>query len=136
MIQDINNQLEEVKNIELVAIREYNVEADVNEWFVHLVNNQEKDLEVIIMVSKGFDEERSTTVMRRQLDKLPAHSSAKMEYLPEQLFVVNNQYQVTYFQEGKVHEITFVIKANTLPKEDLLTFGYMGNKKGILATKK
>lgn len=126
-------QVQPVKDIELAIIREYNPTADVNEWHAYVINNKTVDIEMLIMVSKGYSETQKTATMRRQLDLLPSMSSAKMEYIPEDLFDLENQFQVSFFEGGKIHEITFILEKGSISSEALQKISYI-NKMGIYAS--
>ena len=87
---------------------------------------------MIVIVSQGFSETKTTSLLRKKLETLPANSFAKVEYIQPELFVLNNRFQVSFFEGNALHEKTFLFKQNTI-KEGALRMITQLNKRGILA---
>ncbi len=69
-----------VENVHVAAVKEYSEEFQTEEWNVYLINSSKtRALEMVLIVSKGFDDKRETSVMRHQMEKLPPKSFAKIE---------------------------------------------------------
>ena len=85
---------------------------------VYLLNLNEKPIEGVLVLSKGFGtidgEERKTSILRHFLDTVEGESFCKIEPIQHELFVLNNQYQLTYFLENKLYEKTYVFNSNTI----------------------
>ena len=125
-------QIPEVTNVEVAIVYEYNDIYKTNDWNVYIINNKEVDLEMIVIVSQGFSKTKTTSLLRKKLDKLPANSFAKVELIQPELFKLNNRFQVTFFVENTLYDKTFVFKENTI-KEGALRMIPEIKKRGVLA---
>ncbi|TXD52796.1 MULTISPECIES: hypothetical protein [unclassified Polaribacter] len=122
----------EVTNIEMAVVYEYNDIYKTNDWNVYIINNKKVAIEMIVVVSQGFSETKTTSLLRKKLDNLPATSFAKIEFIQPELFELNNRFQVTFFEGNTLYEKTFLFKANTI-KESALRMIDEIKKHGILA---
>jgi len=122
----------EVSGVHLAVVFEHNDIYNTDDWNVYIINEKEVNLEMVVIVSKGFDEKNQTSIMRKKLDVLASNSFAKVEWIQPELFKLNNQFQVTFFAENTLFEKTYTFKKNTI-KEGVLRMISSINKKGILA---
>ena len=125
-------QIPEVTDLEIAVVYEYNDIYKTDDWNVYIINNKNIDVEMIVIVSQGFSEKKTTSLMRKKLDTLPANSFAKVEFMQPELFKLNNRFQVTFFEGNTLFEKTFVFKQNTV-KEGALRMIKEIKKRGILA---
>lgn len=130
MKKDID--IPEVKNVHVAAVKVFNEQFETYEWNIYLINATNSPLEMVLIVSKGFDKKKETSVMRHKIEVLPAKSFAKIEYVQDEVLALNNEFQVTYFQNSKMMEKTFLFKANSI-KESTLTKIPVIPEKGVLA---
>ncbi|MCH4822332.1 hypothetical protein ML462_04025 [Gramella lutea] len=130
MKKDID--IPEVKNVHLAAVKVFNEEFEVYEWNVYLINNTGKPIEMVLIVSKGFDKKRETSLMRHKLEVLPAKSFAKVEYLQDEVLQLNNEFKISYFEGSKMMEKTFIFKPNSI-KESAAAKLPVIPEEGILA---
>jgi len=87
---------------------------------------------MIVIVSQGFSETKTTSLLRKKLDNLPANSFAKIEFIQPELFKLNNRFQVTFFEGNTLFEKTFLFKENTIKEGALRTISEI-KKRGVLA---
>lgn len=125
-------QIPEVKNVHVAIVYEYNEIYKTNDWNVYVINNKNTDLEMMVIVSQGFSETKTTSLLRKKLNKLPANSFAKIELMQPDLFKLNNRFQVTFFEGNTLYEKTFIFKENTI-KETALRIIPELKKQGVLA---
>ena len=125
-------QIPEVTNVELAVVYEYNDIYKTDDWNVYIINKKAVDLEMLVIVSQGFSDTKTTSLLRKKLDKLPANSFAKIELIQPELFKLNNRFQVTFFEGNTLYEKTFIFKENTI-KEGALRMITELNKRGFLA---
>jgi hypothetical protein len=125
-------EIPEVKDVHVAAVKVLNEEFNAYEWNVYLINNTNLPLEMVLIVSKGFDKKRETSLMRHKIEVLPAKNFAKIEYLQDEVLQLNNEFKVTYFEGSKMMEKTFLFKPNTI-KESIATMIPVIPEKGILA---
>ncbi len=125
-------EIPEVKDVHVAAVKVFNEEFEAYEWNVYLINDTGAPLEMVLIVSKGFDKKRETSLMRHKIEVLPSKSFAKVEYLQDDVLQLNNEFKVTYFQGSKMMEKTFLFKPNTI-KESTSAKIPIIPEKGILA---
>jgi hypothetical protein len=125
-------QIPEVTGVEMAVVYEYNDLYKTDDWNVCLINNKNVDLEMIVIVSQGFSETKTTSLLRKKLAVLPANSFAKIEFIQPELFKLNNRFQVTFFEGNILYEKTFLFKKNTIKEGALRTISEI-KKRGVLA---
>ena len=121
-----------VSDIEVAVVYEYNDIYKTDDWNVYIINNKNIAVEMMVIVSQGFSETKTTSLLRKKLDKLPANSFAKIELIQPDLFKLNNRFQVTFFEGNTLYEKTFLFKENTI-KEGTLRMIPEIKKRGVLA---
>jgi len=122
----------EVSGIEMAIVYEYNDIYDTNDWNVYLVNNSDARLEIVVIVSKGYGSKKISSVMRKKIDVLGAHSFAKVEWMQPELFKITNLFQVTFFINNRLYDKTFTFKENTIKEGGLRMIPEI-KKRGVLA---
>ena len=107
-------EIPKVEKVHVAAVREFNKEFQADEWNAYIINNKNVSIEMILIVAKGYEGKKETSVMRHKLEKLPPHSFAKIEFIQDEVLGLNNEYQVTFFAENKMFEKAFVFKKNSV----------------------
>lgn len=125
-------QIPLVFGVEIAVVYEYNELYKTNDWNVYVVNNNNVDIEMIVIVSQGFSETKKSSLLRKKLDTLPANTFAKVEFIQPELFVLNNRFQVSFFENNQLKDKTFLFGKNTI-KEGSLRMIPEIKKRGILA---
>ena len=125
-------QIPLVSGVEIAMVYEYNELYKTDDWNVYIINNNNVDMEMIVIVSQGFSKTKKSTLLRKKLDTLPANSFAKVEFVQPELFVLNNRFQVSFFENNQLKDKTFLFKQNTI-KEGSLRMIPEIKKRGILA---
>ena len=123
-------QIPEVTNIKMAVVYEYNDVYKTDDWNVYIINNKNVDLEMMVIVSQGFSETKTTSLLRKKIEKLPANSFTKIELIQPELFKLNNRFQVTFFEENTLFDKTFIFKENSI-KESALRMIPELKKRGI-----
>ena len=125
-------QIPLVSGIEIAVVYEYNELYKTNDWNVYVINNNNVDIEMIVIVSQGFSETKKSSLLRKKLDNLPANSFAKVEFVQPELFVLNNRFQVSFFENNQLKDKTLLFKQNTIKESNLRMIPEI-KKRGILA---
>ena len=125
-------QIPLVSGIEIAVVYEYNELYKTDDWNVYIINNNNVDMEMIVIVSQGFSKTKKSTLLRKKLDNLPANSFAKVEFIQPELFVLNNRFQVSFFEKNQLKDKTFLFKQNTIKEGNLRMIPEI-KKRGILA---
>jgi hypothetical protein len=125
-------QIPEVTDVEVAVVYEFNDEYKTDDWNIYIINNKKVDLEQVLIVSQGFNETKTTSLLRKKIDNLPANSFAKVEFIQPELFKLNNRFQVSFFADNKLFDKTFVFEKDSV-KEGALRMIPELKKSGILA---
>lgn len=129
MKKDID--IPEVKGVYLAAVKQFNKDFRAEEWNAYLINDRDDDLEMVLIVSRGYSDKDQTSVMRHKIEKLPPKSFAKVEFLQEEVLALNNEFQVTFFAENRMFEKKFLFRKNTINEKALRELPLIPEK-GIL----
>lgn len=129
MKKDINIPV--VKDVFVAIIHEYNDIYKAHDWNAYIINDKNIDLEVVLIVTSGYSKEKTTSIFRKKLDKLPAKSYAKIELMQEELFTLNNQFKVTFFEGNTMFDKTYLFRKNTINKNALQPIPLM-EARGVL----
>jgi len=120
------------KDVQVAIIREWNEEFLSKDWNAYIINNRADQIEMVMVVSKGFDEERQTTTMRHSMGTILPSDFKKIELLQEEVLALDNEFFVTFFAEGKLFEKRFLFPKNTVSEKNLSTIPII-EKDGISA---
>jgi len=120
-----------VENVHVAVVYEYNDIYKSNDWNAYIINDKEVDLEMVLIVTRGYSETKETSTMRHKLDRLPAKSFAKIELMQEAVLQLNNEFKVTFFENNALFDKTYLFRKNTINIKALQTMPLM-NKKGVL----
>tara|TARA_B110000037_G_C16651054_1_gene314610 strand:+ start:37 stop:432 length:396 start_codon:yes stop_codon:yes gene_type:complete len=121
----------EVKNVHVAVVREYNNNYKVFDWNAYIINDKPVALEMVIIVTKGYSEDKKTATFRKKIESLPAKSYAKIEMLLENVLAINNLFNVSFFDGNQLFEKSFEFRKNTINEKALQEIPLM-NLKGVL----
>ncbi|CAM1339049.1 hypothetical protein [Tenacibaculum aestuarii] len=124
-------EIPKVTGVEIAVVLETNEIDGKEDWNVYILNRKDVDLEMVVIVSQGFSDTKTTSVFRRKIDKLPANSYQKFELMQPELFDLDNRFQVTFFENNKLHDKTFIFQAETIQEGFLRDIEFLG-KRGIV----
>lgn len=112
MKKDIH--IPKVEGVYIAIVNEYNDIYQTQDWNAYIINDKEVDLDTVIIVTSGYSESKTTSVFRKKIDKLPKKSYAKIELIQEELFALNNQFKVTFFEGNTMFDKTYTFRKNTI----------------------
>lgn len=124
-------EIPEVKDVHVAVVQEKHLEYKTLDWNAYIINNSDKDLDTVLIVSQGYNDKKLTPPMRHTLAKLPARSYAKIEYLQDKVLELNNEFKITFFEGNQMFDKTYVFRKNTINEKALQTVPLM-QLKGIL----
>ncbi len=107
-------EIPKVEGVYVAIVNEYNEIYKTQDWNAYIINDKDVDLDIVIIVTGGYSEDKITSTMRKKLDKLPAKSYAKIELMQEDLFALNNQFKVSYFEGNQMFDKTYLFRKNTI----------------------
>jgi len=125
-------QIPEVTDVEIAVVYEYNDIYKTDDWNIYIINKKNIDLEQVLIVSQGFNDTKTTSLLRKKLENLPANSFAKVEFIQPELFKLHNRFHVTFFEGNTLQEKTFVFEKDTVNESALRMISEL-KKRGILA---
>ncbi|MEI6881794.1 MAG: hypothetical protein EBZ58_09630 [Bacteroidetes bacterium] len=118
----------------IAVVRETN---ELNEWIwnVYLINFNNETLTGVLVSSKGYGtidgEKRESSTLRHFLDTIEPLSYLKIEPIIEDVFVLNNEYWLSFYLNGKIYDRKFVFMENTIVKDRLQPINII-DKNGML----
>jgi len=121
----------EVKDVYIAVVHEYNDTYKVYDWNAYIINDKSVDLEMVIVVTKGYSEDKKTATFRKKIEALPAKSYAKIEMLLEDVLSINNLFNVSFFEDNQLFEKSFEFRKNTINENALQQIPLM-KLKGVL----
>lgn len=124
-------QIPKVEKVYVAVVHEYNEIYNTQDWNTYIINDKDVELDMLLIVSKGYSEDKETSIMRHKLEKLPPKSYAKIELLQEDVLALNNEFKVTFFEGNQLFDKTYLFRKNTIHEKALQTIPLI-NKKGIL----
>ncbi len=126
------------KDIELPETKEVLVAIipglDENEqWEVVLLNKSEKELKNILINSSGYgtnseEEKIQTGVLRHFFEVIPANSFRAIELIDPSVFVINNEYWVSFWLEEKLYDRRFLFVPESISEKHLIYVEMLGKK--------
>uniref|UniRef100_UPI00404A5902 hypothetical protein n=1 Tax=Gelidibacter sp. TaxID=2018083 RepID=UPI00404A5902 len=129
MKKDIH--IPKVEGVYIAIVFEYNDIYKTDDWNAYIINDKAFDLDVVLIVTSGYSEKKMTSIFRKKLDKLPAKSYAKIELMQEELFALNNEFKVSFFEGNTMYDKTYLFRKNTINTKALQPIPLMKSK-GVL----
>jgi hypothetical protein len=95
----------------------------IEEWAVYIININLIELNTVMITSKGYGniggKEKKTSLLRHMIQELEAESFAIIEPIDPKLFVLNNEYWVSYYILEQIFDKKFTFKANAVKEANL-----------------
>jgi len=129
MKQDIEIPI--VEGVYIAVIKEWDEEFLAQHWNSYIINDRGTTIEMVLVVTKGYDEDRKTSLLRHSIGNLQPKSSAKIEMLQDELLAMNNEFAVTFFADNKLYEKKYIFKKNTINERALQEIPVM-DQRGVL----
>ena len=124
-------EIPKVEGVYIAVVSEYNEIYKTQDWNAYIINDKNVDLEIVLIVTSGYSENKMTSIFRKKLDVLPKKSYAKIELMQEDIFALNNEFKVTFFEGNAMFEKTYLFRKNTINDKALQSIPLM-KAKGIL----
>ena len=117
-----------------VAIVEEESEEE-KEWVVYLLNMKNCSIHDTLVSSKGYGEinqkKKKTTFFSHYLETLESQSFKKVEMINESVFGLTNEFFLTYYIDGLIHDKKYIFLPESIIKENKTNIPML-NKKGIM----
>lgn len=130
MRKDID--IPEVKDVYIAVVKEWDEELLAQNWVAYIINDTNTPIEMVLIVTKGYDSERKTSLLRHGIGIVAGTSSAKIEMIQEELLAMNNEFVVTFFADGKLYDKKYIFRKNTISEKAFQALPVM-EQLGVLA---
>jgi len=120
-----------VEGVSIAVIKEWNPEYEMDDWNAYIVNENDKAIEAVMIVTQGFSSEKKTSKFRHMLGTVNAKSALKIELIQERVLSFRNEFSVTYFLDNKLFDKKYVFRQNTINERALQEIPYL-KFKGVL----
>lgn len=124
-------KIPKVEGVYIAVVNEYNKIYKTQDWNAYIINDKDVDLDMVIIVTSGFSENKTTSIFRKKIDMLPKKSYAKIELMQEALFALNNTFKVSFFEGNQMFDKTYLFRKNTINLKALQPLPLM-DVKGVL----
>ena len=124
-------QIPKVEQVYVAVVHEYNEIYNTQDWNAYIINDKDVELDMLLIVSKGYSQDQETSTMRHKLEKLPPKSYAKIELLQDDVLALNNEFKVTFFEGNQLFDKTYLFTKNSINEKALQTIPLI-NIKGVL----
>jgi hypothetical protein len=105
-------------------------------WFMYLINEKEIPITNVLIQSNGVGEldawPMKTSTLRHFIQEMPPLSFRRIEMLIEEVFILENNYWVSFYIDTSIFDKKFVFPANTITEEKCIAIPIL-NKDGIIA---
>ena len=124
-----------VEDVAVAISREKN-ELDAYEWNVYLINLSSHELEGVLVSSRGYGEidgeKRISSRLRHFLDVMPPKSYRKIEPIQPELFVLSNEYWVSFYKSKKMYDKKYIFVAGSISELNLINVPILERKAVVI----
>ena len=121
----------EIKGVYVAVVYEHNEIYKVYDWNAYIINDKLEDLEMVLIVTRGYSDTKKTTTFRKKIELLPSKSYTKIEMILDDVLCLNNVFSVTFFKDNTLFEKSFEFRKNTIKKAFIEKVPLLGLK-GVL----
>lgn len=104
-------------------------------WYVYLINKNTFIIENVLVTSRGYgiveQERRETSVLRHRLGNVVSEASILIEPIDPQVFILNNEYWVSYYVGSQIFDKKFVFIQGSIIEENFTSIPEL-QLKGVL----
>lgn len=124
----------EVKDVAMAVVLE-EATAEAKSWRVFLLNLKKEAIETVMVTSKGYGtrkgKEVKTSVLRHAFPRIEGREYALVELIDEQVFGLNNEYWLSFYQNGIIYDKKFIFLPESIVEEHLVRVPLV-NKPGVI----
>jgi hypothetical protein len=100
------------------------------EWSVYIINLNLIELHTVMITSKGYGningEEKKTSVLRHLIQELSSESVAKVEPIDPEVFVINNEFWVSYYILDQIFDKKFIFTEGSMDPSNVRMIPELG----------
>lgn len=132
MLKDIPEL--KVEDIGIAVVNELNSENQ-SEWNVYILNFKKEAIDGVLVSSRGYGEingeVKKSSTLRHYIEKIESFTFSKIEPIIEDVFLLTNEYWVSFRWNGSIYDKKFIFFAGSICEINFIQVPLL-NKKGIL----
>lgn len=125
---------EKVEDVAVAVVPEIN-DLGAEEWIVYLLNLKGSPIDGVLISSKGYGnlngKDVKTSMLRQFFEKIAAHDFVKVEWIDKQLFSLNNEFWVSFWQDGKLFDKRYVFVTESIIENNFTEIPMIG-RRGVM----
>lgn len=125
-------EIPEVKDVYVAAVLEFNDDYNTYDWNVYLINDGTEPIDTVLIVTQGYDDKDMTAPFRKTITSVPAKGYAKIEFIEESVFKLDNFFSTTYFIGKTMYDKRFELPRYSIKEANAVPLPVM-DKKGVMA---
>lgn len=133
MKKDIH--IPEVTDVGIAVVKEADLTTNSLVWNVYLINLKEETLVNTFVSSRGYgiinNEQKKTVKVNYFLKDIEPQSYKLIEPIIEDVFALSNEYFLTFYINGVIHDKKFVFVAESIKEDHLRNIKVLG-KRGVI----
>ncbi len=117
-----------------VAVAQQLNELNEKVYNVYLLNLSDKIIEGVMISSRGYGkniqtgEEIKTAMLRHSIEVLLPNEAAKIEPIIEEVFGINNEYWVSFWNDSVMYDKKFIFLPESIAEENLKDIPILGTR--------
>ncbi len=123
-----------VINVGVAMVKERN-ELQNWEWNAYIFNLRDEPIENVLVSSRGYGvlngQKKDTTTLRHFIPVVSALDFQKIEPVMPDVFELNNEYWVSFYVDGVIHDKKFVFVKGSVTENNMIDMPFM-NTKGVM----
>jgi hypothetical protein len=108
-----------VEGVNVAVVKE--IEAGSVAWFIYIINHKDIPITNVLIQSNGVGEldawPLKTSTLRHFVEELPPVSFKKFEMLIEEVFILENNYWVSFYIGTEIYDRKFVFPPNSIHED-------------------
>ncbi|MCG8576996.1 MAG: hypothetical protein MI810_19100 [Flavobacteriales bacterium] len=126
-----------MENVSVAVVKEWNEEKTAEVFNVYLINLRDSDISNVLVSSVGYGENKTTgeqirtSTLRHFIGDMESQTFAKIEPIVEDVFGINNEYWVSFFEGKQVFDKKFVFLAESITEGNFINVPLM-EVKGVV----
>lgn len=131
-------EIPSVEGVSVAVVKELNEEKTHEVYNVYILNLKEVEITNVMVSSKGYgissltEERINTSVLRHFLGTIGAKSVAKIEPIVEEVFGINNEYWVSFFDGDRMFDKKYIFLAETIIESNMIAVPLMEDVRGVV----
>ena len=120
-----------VEGIAVAVVQELN-ELKEKIYNVYLLNLSDKIIEGVMISSRGYgqnvltNEKVKTAMLRHSIEVLLPNEAAKIEPIIEEVFGINNEFWVSYWNDSVMYDKKYIFVAESISDENMKVIPILG----------